>query len=209
MTDWAAGKGDCALLDTPKRNYMLVQLSDILASSDVEPIWAGVNNPAWSLLTFEEEEFKKRYPIPYDLCFDEAVSQLWRWARHAVDGSPVSVIVAAQSKNNDKRSAEIYEAWRRHPRAGEFLGTLSFAFASEVIPLQAADMLAYEISHEWATVEFEKIGWHNNFGIRPLLDKITTNRSPHRGGLYGEQGLRTAIARFHAYAAKASTKEPP
>jgi len=67
------------------------------------------------------------------------------------------------------------------------------------VPLQTADMLAFELTKDW-----ERIGqigacgvdsW-SNLAVRSELDKISHGGSLQYGGLYDEGGLKTAIANF-------------
>jgi hypothetical protein len=201
MSEFQGGHGQFAGLDEPLRKYLINQLSGILETADVQAIWAGVNAEEWDELT--TPRFLQKYPKPYHLCFDEVVSQLWRWSRHHAEGTPVPIIFAAQNEYQG-HIEEIYTAWRKHPRAGEFLGQLSYGFPKQVIPLQTADMLAYEARAEWEMVEFEELNFENALGFRPLLDKITKIHGLAGGGLYGRQGLKTAIARFEVSQEKSS-----
>ncbi len=191
-TDSYAGNGEFGRLDSFWRNYVRTQLSDILERSDIQAIWAGVNVDDWDDLT--TDAFRARYPKPYDLCFEEVVKQLFRWSRHHVDGSPVSLVFGVQSEYQN-RASTAYKAWLRHPEVSKFLGALSFGFPKTLVPLQAADMLAHEMNMEWEKVEFGELNFQN-VGLRPFLEKITRRHGLHGGGLFGSQGLRTAMARF-------------
>jgi hypothetical protein len=177
-----------------KRERLIERLSDILAGADVSAVWSGVNVDEWDRLT--TPKFRSRFPKPYDLCFDEVVRQLWWWSRHHADGGPVSIVFAEQ-KEYEERSAKTLQAWRRHPEVDRFLGSLTFVRPQKSLPLQAADLLAYEANKEWEGRQYGELSFATNFQLRPVLQKITQRRAMHAGGLYSARALKTAVARFH------------
>ena len=71
MVDCLHGKKPFRLIDEKRRRELIDALSGILEQAEVHAVWAGVNTAQWDLIT--TEEFRERYPKPYDLCFDEIV----------------------------------------------------------------------------------------------------------------------------------------
>jgi hypothetical protein len=178
-----------------KRDHLVERLSNILAASEVSAVWAGVNADQWDQHT--SPAFKVRFPKPYDLCFHEVVRQLWWWSRHNADGTPIRIVFAEQ-KEYQNRSIAIHEAWRRHPDVDRFIGSLTFSSPRKLIPLQTADLLAFEANKEWEGRQYGKLSFTTNFQLRPILQKITQRQAMHAGGLYGTRALITAVAKFHA-----------
>ena len=198
MTDCLAARGEFSRINEFWRDHILSRLVAILERSDIQAIWAGVNTDDWEDLT--TPEFRERFPKPYDLCFDEVARQLFRWSRHSADGTPVAVVFA-EHPEYQSRAVFTYDLWRQRPDFARFLGAITRGSPKLVVPLQAADMLAYEINKEWEKVEYEELTWEN---IRPrtVLDRITTIHGLHGGGLFGDQAIRTAVARFHVKAGR-------
>lgn len=193
MTDCLAATGQFSRLDAFWRNYLVNSLAAILERSDIQAIWAGVNTEDWDDLT--TPEFREQFPKPYDLCFDEVVRQLYRWSRHGADGTPVALVFGEQTEYQTRNELAL-QAWRRHPEFCRFIGSVTYSSPKLLIPLQAADMLAYEINKEWEKVEFQELTWQN-VGLRSVLERITKIHGLHGGGLFGDQAIRTAVARFH------------
>ena len=105
-------------------------------------------------------------------------------------------VTFAEQKEYESRGKLAYSTWEKHPHAREWLGTLTFESPRGAVPLQTADMLAYEAYKEWEGIEYGELSFKTNFQLRPLLHKITQRYAMHSGGLYGQQALKTAVARF-------------
>jgi len=175
------------------REDLIANLADVVSRHDVSAVWAGVNVEEFDRLA--TPEFRQRFPKPYDLCFDEVVRQIWWWSRHNAQGERVPLMFAVQEEY-EKRNIQAYQAWRAHPRAGELLGSLTFDFPKNVVPLQAADFIAGETAKEWTGREYGEMSLRTGFQLNPTLQKITQRRAMHAGGLFSTEGLKTAIARF-------------
>ncbi len=196
-TDCHNGTKQFSGIPYSERQNLIAYLAGVISRNDVWAVWAGVNNADFERITGSNAEFRERFPKPYDLCFDEVVRQLWWWSRHHAGSTRVPVVFAAQEEYAD-RNRDAYSAWRNHPHAGQFLGDLTFDFPQVIVPLQAADMVAYQTAKEWEGLEYGEVNAATNFQMRPILHKITERRAMHSGGLYGELGLKNAVARFHA-----------
>ena len=182
-------------LPRAKRELLIDRLSDILATAEISAVWAGVNAEEWDQHT--SPPFRVRFPKPYDLCFNEVVRQLWWWSRHNADGTRIGIVFAEQREYQDRNIAT-HQAWQRYPDVNRFIGSLTFSSPRKLIPLQTADLLAYEINKEWEGRQYGELSFATNFQRRPLLQKITQRRAMHAGGLYSTRALITAVAKFHA-----------
>ena len=195
MTECAAGDHQFAVIPSAERHVTVAALAGIIAAQDVTAVWAGVKNEAFDRLTANAPKFRARYPKPYDLCFDEIVRQLIGWSGAHANSSRVSVIFAEQT-DYAERNRDAYGAWRAHPLVGGRLGALAFDFPKYLLPLQAADLIAYEVAKYQEAFEYDELGWRTNFQRRPTLDLITARHRRGVGAFYGDLGIANAIAAF-------------
>jgi hypothetical protein len=88
---------------------------------------------------------------PYNFCFEHCLQQIARWSIEAANSEPVAVVFAKRS-GNDERSAAIHDVYLRG-ETYQLPGLGSFAVADPrlVLPLQAADLFAYEM-YQYAQV---------------------------------------------------------
>lgn len=195
MAECMAGDGQFAGVPFPEREALVAYLAGVISRFDITAVWAAVNNEDFHRVAPQGAKFRKRYPAAYDLCFDEVVRQLWWWSSGNAGGSRVAVVFAVQPEYED-RNRETFGTWRRHPQAGEFLGGLTFDFPKWLVPLQSADMLAYEMAKYQEALEYGELSFSTNFQARTVLSKITEKHALHAGGIFGESALRTAVSLF-------------
>src|ERR1700733_1534960 len=196
LTDCLAGKGEFAGLDEVFRLALTSQLSRVLGRHDVHPVWAAVVVDDWYEAT--PEDFRIRYPKPFDLCFEEVVVELWRWATLRSGGEKVSPMFAHQEEYASGMDA-VDRAYRLDTNYRQLLGTIAFGSPSEVIPLQAADILSHEISEDWRHVLYDTptLGTVGTRGL--LLNATRKNGLVGHGGCFDGPALSAAIGRFRNF----------
>lgn len=190
----AEGSGEFARVEKFHRDVIVVNLSKILAKSELQPIWSAVLTEAWTEFV-TDPEFLARYPKPLDLCFEHIVRQLAGWARRAADGEVV-VPVFAYSKEYSPRMDELGRVWGQTDWYRSVLGSISFGFPSQVVPLQAADFLVHEIGWHWDNQFYGPLPTLIESGYRQILDNATQHRGLHMGGCYDAVPLRNAVKHF-------------
>lgn len=197
MTDCVSGLGGFIGIKPEIRTWIANELSDILAAHPrIRGIWSAVVVEDWDAIA--TGKFKRDYPKPYDLCFDECIRQLDAWSRANAGGESVALMVAVQDEYRD-RMVDIYNAWSRHPTiASGFLGSLTFDYPRRVVPLQCSDMLAYEMNKSWEGLEYPTGGftWSRARG-RPLAEKFADHNGLNFGGCYAEIGLSLRVLKHN------------
>jgi hypothetical protein len=185
------GYEEFALIDTFHRMSILSNLSGLLENADVQPIWSAVYTEDWND-TVTDPDFLARFPDPFCLCFEHVTWQLANWTRRKANGERVAPMFARQKQ---------YEPWMSlaldgHGKHSDVLGSIAFGYPSQVVPLQAADLLAHEISWEWDRAGYNPPKTLAEFGIRLLLHKATAYNGMHEGGCFDASSLVSAIDRF-------------
>jgi hypothetical protein len=208
MTDCVSGFGEFSGLAREIRVWIVNELSNIIAAHPgIRGIWSAVVVEDWDDVA--TGKFKQDYPKPHDLCFDECVRQLHAWSEQSAGGQPVALMVAEQSEYRGRMKA-IHDAWRSHPdiKTG-FLGPISFDYPRRVVPLQAADMFAYEMNKNWEEEEYPDGGFAlgRALSFRPVVEKFAQNNGLSFGGCYTVGGLSLRVLRHNLVEVDPVSKE--
>jgi uncharacterized protein DUF3800 len=193
MSEALAQRDQFSRIDKPNMNYIITQLSQLLGNAypALEPFFAAVVNEDWEAVV-RDEDFLRRYPKPLDLCFDNLIQNLWRWAKTHTDGELV-VPIFAYSAEYSARMAEIGRLYGAHEWYRKVLGPIAFDYPERVVPLQAADLIAHQMNWD---VEKRAFGPHELWnGGTNCLRWATGGRFTH-GNWFDAQGLKVTIERF-------------
>ena len=189
-----AGHGEFSRVEKFYRQAIVVNLSKILASSDLQPIWSAVLDNDWKS-TVNDSTFLKRYPKPLHLCFDDIVANLAGWSREHADGEKVVPMFAWNKEYGPKMQA-LGDIWAEQDWYSSTLRCISFGKPSDVMPLQAADFLVHEIGWYWNNVFFGPRPTLVDSGFRVILDNATKAHGMERGGCYTADALKLRISEF-------------
>ena len=172
------GHKDFKGMSEPDRNQLYEDLAQIASESQPQPVAGSVSKSAWDGAE-KTEVFADRYPSHYSFCFDLCLTAINRIAEE--EGRRVIVIYAVNEQYlpRAQQVAQVYEASQRYLKwiAGCIPNT-----PAAVVPLQVADMLAYEVYHH-----------HQNASTRPPSDLLARLQYPFLGYEYGSAELRTLI----------------
>ena len=189
------GYGEFARLNTFHRMAILTELSGLLERADVQPIWSAVYTEDWNAVV-SDKNFLSKFPDPFNLCFEHMVWQLASWARRKANGERIAPMFARQDQYQHWMTlAE--QAYSQFDWYKSVLDPITFGYPSQVIPLQAADLLAHEISWEWNRIGYSVPKNLAEAGIRRLLSKATAFRGMHEGGCFDAGALKVAIERYN------------
>ena len=187
------GQGQFSSLDQFHRLAIAKRLSEVTGSYDVHPVWCGVIVDDWHAAT--TDDFRQRYPKPFDLCFEYVVARLWLWIVDHACGEKVAPMFANQEEYKGRMDA-VDQAFRRSGDYCRVLGPIAFGFPEEVQALQCADLLAHEVSEYWRHVFYDEPKLASVGPRRLMLNLIEKNGWTGRGGCYDANALKLAIRRF-------------
>jgi hypothetical protein len=181
----------CNRLDKTDTGILETQLSNILHSADLKPVWAAVDVSDWNAET--TSEFRQFFPKPYDLCFGNILQEIALWIRmEEIDIGPVGLIFGVRDEYK-KRADLSFSAWKSTADTKDMFTTLTYAYPKHSQALQATDMLAYLSNLEWRRIQKEGLNEKNNWCRDPLLDKITARHRMSSGGMFDAGTLRATV----------------
>ena len=152
MVDFIHQTREFALIDTPSRNYVLTQLSEILRDANVTPIFSAVIKDHWDS-EVKSPAFLDKFPEPFFLCFEDIMLQLWEWSFKNAKQEYVVPIFANQQEYNSKMD-RIDRDRCQFPWYSNIISPISFNTPENLIPLQAADFVAYSMREDIQDREF-------------------------------------------------------
>lgn len=137
------GHEDFKLIPKSIREQLYTDLAEILAEHQPQPVSGSVKKTAWKFAD-RDKRFSDRYPTAYSFCFDLCLSAIDHIAEEL--GQEVTIVYAIHQQYLDRAKlvSKSYESSRRYLK---WITKCTPNIPSKVIPLQAADMLAYEIYH--------------------------------------------------------------
>ncbi len=128
-----------------QRRLLLSRLMQIIRGTDATPVGAIVSMADYRTLT---ELQRGQILDPYYLCFQTCA---WGAVVMAIFEPPEEEVVMIFGQHNEfqGRAAELWKVMRENINHGERMGSYAFSNAREVVPLQAADIVAYELFQEF------------------------------------------------------------
>lgn len=188
--DVASGTNEWISVPSTVRALTPMRFAKILGAYRHVPIWAAVvNEDFWNFAT---PEFLNAYPTPFDLCYEEALRQTYRFSVRSGNAEPIVPLFSLQTEHA-QRMVDRYNEARATTDLGTHLGPIAFDTARASAPLQMADLLANQFYHEWIAREYpvEPV-WSTN----PVLEEATKANGAPFGGCYSLHGMRGAVERF-------------
>ncbi len=124
------------------RDAYIIRCAKIIAEMDALLVVSAVSRSAWDEAVAQREVLSEAFPSPIDLCFNDVFQRCTRWGRRSAGRSEPIVITF------DAREQSI-PAWQRRAagyqaRFPEKVAGVAFGNMKQVLPLQAADLIAYE-----------------------------------------------------------------
>lgn len=164
-----------------RRDSAIDRFREIVVKRRALMLISAVSQAAWDEATRQSEILRSLFPTPIDLCFNDCMQKAMLWRS---GDQPERVVITFDTRDQNVK------AWER--RAGGYeerypSRVAGFAFGSmeKVLPLQAADMVAYEAFV--FQCERERLG-----GIEPVARRnfrLLLEGLPCRGGFYRPESL--------------------
>ena len=143
--DCEEGEGEFQHMPRPLREALAFGLSNVIGdhASRMQFICAAVKRRDWEQSA--PQFLKQRCSDPYYFVIEHCLQQISEWSVKAGQGEPVALVVARQQEH-DEETTRIHETYL-HKATYQLpgIGSLTFADPRLVVPLQAADLFAYEM----------------------------------------------------------------
>jgi len=181
MSEYESRKGAFADWPDRKRIAVIKRLTEIITSNAAHGVAAAVVVEDYKELVAGLEKTAS----PYVFCVARCLTQVAKWAKLKHLDGPIAYVFEAGAGYVDEveeRKAEI----RSSPLIGKALRfhSLTFADKKRLIPLQAADVIAYE------TMKHCKNTLLLNSGRPPRKSLMGLLPLPHDGEYFGSSGSR-------------------
>ena len=141
-TDVTGGKNEWAGVPSSVRHLTPMRFAKILGASNLMPIWTAVVNEDFR--KFATPEFLADFPTPFDLCYEEALRQMYRFAVDNHLAMRIAPMFSLQD-SHAPRMLERYRIAKSQTDLREYLQAIGFDDPRTVLPLQMADLVANKI----------------------------------------------------------------
>ncbi|MBI1213418.1 MAG: hypothetical protein GC190_18300 [Alphaproteobacteria bacterium] len=195
--DCQTGEGHFESIPQPIRLALVKRLAHVIADTEeLLPVWSAVVNEDWDQTV--SPKFRESFPEPIYLAFSEVAMRIASWSQTHGSGAPVALVYSEQEEFKE-HIREIWDAYKREA-PGANLNSFTTASYLKLIPLQAADLFAYEMNQEWQHREYGKFGEPPPLTIyeRHPMHIIRQKMSVHWGGTFDAEAIRVAMARIAA-----------
>ena len=204
MVDLAAGRKAFQDWDAGRRRDLMAELIDILEANHVVGVGAGVEKAAYQKAIVDSGFLsgslftKGWWKTPYLVAFQDVLVECLA----ATEGLPMSETLSVVVENQPEfsgRARLVFEQLRDKPRVPgrNRLASISFASKHDAVPLQAADLLAYELrkGHHQFT---QNAGRPPRISLQRLGERVRSSR------VHDAETLAIFIASYHEAVARAS-----
>ena len=167
-------------------------LTSVLLSHKPTPIASAMLNDDWNTFDRSSEQAKlffTRYQEPYDYCFDHLSQFLITHSNKNYGGAPIALVFAEQLKYQS-RALFVYNNMKRHPHWADRFSSLTFAPMKKLLPLQSADIMAYDTYQKM--LEFIRVKKLPR--IDGLVKKFFDNGTQPFASYADEKALKQVIA---------------
>ncbi|MHB8455356.1 MAG: DUF3800 domain-containing protein [Acidiferrobacterales bacterium] len=188
-----AGKGPFSSLQRELRDILAKNLTKIIC--EYKPVGLGnvVVTADWETMDWTSpgaKRLRERYPNPYDLCFDASMQNIVTWSTEYANDEPVALVFAEQTQF-DSWALSVFKTYKNHPDWSKRYLSLKFERPINVMPLQAADLIANQTYHH--SLSFLKK--QNNLSDAPIIIQEFVNAGvPLYGGYYDKESLESLIS---------------
>lgn len=198
MKDFAHGTGQFKGWDKSRKDELHKALIGVLVRAEVVPVGTIVHLESYKKLTPEQQS---AFKSPYVLCVQECIQfaaikgflplpekVAMVFARQERHGA-----VTARGEDNPDQAGDIEKLFyviKKNAHLGQWMGGYGSSTPQESIPLQAADMLAWELTKEFETIQIFPPPREMRLSLRELL-RAGGDRPLIR--LYGLLELMTTI----------------
>jgi hypothetical protein len=140
-TDCANFQGEFEGWNKQDRDSYVAQLLPIIPAHDLAVVIIGIHRTTSERELKDSTELREMFGEPYDACFQWALTTLVKIATERGTGERMAFI---HEINNKQQAFKSFAYVKEHLNPRNIPMTLSFGTKAQYVPLQAADVLAYE-----------------------------------------------------------------
>lgn len=186
-TDFFAQEGEFHSMEMLQRESLSVGLVEAIQLGELYTISVAVDAQVYDTVT--SSQFRKVFPKPYDLCFNEIIRGIDFWSEQEAQGEEVGLVFSTSDEYDD-RSQETFNNWKRYSHL-KTIGGLQFNRPDKVPALQCADLLANRLYVSWDSLLMDQVGGGKVL-TEPVLRDI--NKRGNDSRFLGEAHLQLRVA---------------
>jgi len=187
--DCEVGEGEYQRLSKGLRESLTIGLAGVICENHLRIVRSLLPRPTWKEISSgppDPDDFRH----PYQVCFENCLDQLSKWAAVYASSEQVALIFAEQTEYKGI-AYEMYEIYRN---IGVWKNFVSITFADpKLFPgLQAADLVCYETYQHYLAVQIL-----NSQEVRPAFRRLIAGDSESIGKDYENDSFWATMRLFH------------
>jgi hypothetical protein len=184
--------------DRPTRDAFAAKLLPVLGRHSIIGITVGIHMGAFEAAMKPRPELRAMFGTPYASCFQWTVQTLISMLDEKGDKQRIAFF---HECNNDEKDAEAAFAYvKTHKILNKRAVTLAFGGKDDYVPLQAADVLAYESNHLLRDPDKpDRLPWK---AMNPGADKHHPEKYRVRVLHYGKNNMQELISLLSGFREK-------
>jgi hypothetical protein len=182
-------------ISRPIRESLVAGLTNALLDRGLAFVGGSVFREDWE--NCAPPEFKQRFPDPYAFCIESAVQEACRFVDHNAPGERVALVIALPQHKLYREHVELVIDYLYHKSdLYPSLGSVTFGKPQELIPLQAADLFAFE-NYRYLAARWKH--GKGNFPIRPNFKRMAESGLPFHANFHDCDTLKTLSLEWKAF----------
>jgi hypothetical protein len=142
-TDCEALRGEFSGWTQESRNELVARLLPVIAKYELRGTAVGINITDFNNAVSNQVTLSHLFGSPYVVCFQAVVDNImWQMQQFRMDNVPLAFI--HEENDYQQQALEAFEFVKSMRTRHTAAMTITFAAKNEMVPLQAADVLAYE-----------------------------------------------------------------
>jgi hypothetical protein len=189
MSEWEGGHGLYKNMTEKEKRLLIDRLTTIIKKHASIGIFGAFHRSTYDEVLREiyGDDYKNKFVKPYGVCAMRCIETTRRWMTSKSLDGPLAYVFETGARYSGQ-FFEAFKAMQKIPRLKRmYPGGMSFYDKRDMLPLQAADILAYEMYRELIN--------HTKNHLNPRRDVLLNLYStiPIRGTFYDKNMLRTFI----------------
>jgi len=195
MFDCAHGLGDFDGWSYAQRLALVGDCVNVVTDSRIFAVGSGAYTDIFSQIGIDNMILleSERLGQPLDLVFQYCVQQIAHWTKTEWKDEKVGLIFDEDNKPEADTYLDHHRYYKASAKYGAVLAGIGFDSSEQVLPLQAADLLAYG-TYQWALKQRFPLD-EPDFSAIPAFERMIKNMKAD-GGIYDLVALRGLLVQI-------------
>jgi hypothetical protein len=191
MNNLESSTGEFVGWDDEKKDVFLDLLLDVMKNHTIKYLGAVV-----PLTSFNELDSVSKIKLcdPYFICLEDSILFAAEVAKDLFDPPEYVEIICDRNAQFQAKALKSYAACESHPAVGDRLAMIGFGRMDRILPLQAADLVAYELLQAGRMILDHGQNIIDN--SRRCLARLIADKNPEFHFNYSTDDLRNRIPSY-------------